>query len=559
MTWQHKYSGKNEESKRRQLENLKIGRKRQIKRSKLTISSKSLQSANIIDFATDPNFLGLSFKDRPAQEVLLRTLYNLPLTWKQKKILKQISPGYRTNGDHLLEAVWVLGSRSGKSLLASIIALYEATRKKWQQYLSQGESAYIVVVATRQKQAEQIIGANCARLIENSPGLSNLIEGIYSTELVLKNGMRIISLPCNSTAGRGLAVAAFILDEIGHYAVEGIRSDELIYNSLRPRMAQFPSAKVVLISTPSAKQGLLWSFYKEGTTVPQRFTCQADTRTINPIIPQEFIDRERKRDPDMAAREFDAEFAERSQAFFTDEMIENSFSLLGDFSYHTGYSYHVGIDQSGLSGRDKFAISICHKEADMIRANTVESFDTKDLDKVMSGVKRLKDLYHFSIVYIDKYASGWVGGCLKKLGLGVEIRPALPQIYQNLRTLMLAKRIDICPNESLKRALENTQGYYSKGNNLSIGHQRGIEGHADLADALATAVFIASQKGASGERIKVVLGAKRGHQSLTNYKSPQLFGELNWKDEIHKQEGYKKVLEGKDRKVGSLAIPDPEA
>lgn len=190
MTWVNKYAGKDEESRKKQLENLKIGRKRQIKRSKLTISSKSLQDANIIEFATDPNFLGLSFQDRPAQEVLLRTLYNLPLSWKQKRILKQISPGYRTNGE-LLEAVWVLGSRSGKSLLASIIALYEATRVKWQEYLSKGESAYIVVVATRQKQSEQIIGANCARLIENSPGLRNLIEGIFSTELVLKNGMRV--------------------------------------------------------------------------------------------------------------------------------------------------------------------------------------------------------------------------------------------------------------------------------------------------------------------------------------------------------------------------------
>ena len=203
MTWQHKFAGRSEEAKKAQLDNLKIGRKRQIKRFKLTISSRSLQDENSIEFATDPDFLGLSFQDRPAQEVLLRTLYNLPLTWKQKRILKTISPGYSQNGE-LLEAVWVLGARSGKSLLASIIALYEATRQKWQQYLSPGEGAYICIIATRQKQAEQIVQANCARLIEGSP-LSNLIEGIYGTELRLKNGIRILSLPASSTAGRGAA------------------------------------------------------------------------------------------------------------------------------------------------------------------------------------------------------------------------------------------------------------------------------------------------------------------------------------------------------------------
>ncbi len=512
-TWQHRFSGHSEEAKKAQLENLKIGRKRQIKRSKLTISSKSLQDANIIEFATDPDFLGLSFRERPAQAVLLKVLYSLPLSWKEKRILKTISPGYSQNGE-LLEAVWVLGARSGKSFLASIIALYEATRAKWKEHLSKGEGAYICIIATRQKQAEQVIGANVARLIENSPGLRNLIEGIYSTELVLKNGMRIISLPCNSTAGRGLPICAFILDEVGHYQVEGIKADEGIYNSLRPRMAQFPNAKVILISTPSAKQGLLWSFFKEGFDVPQRFTAQAPTTLMNPVIPEEFIDRERKRDPDYAAREFDAIFAERTASFFTDEMIQNSFSLLGDFSYKSGYSYYVGIDQSGLSGRDQFAVAVCYTEADIIRVSTVESYDTKDLDKVMSGVKKLKDLYHFSRVYIDKFASGWVAANLKTLGLQVEIRPALPQIYQNLRTLMLARRIDICPNDSLKKALENTQSYYSKSNSLSIGHTRGSEGHGDLADALATATFVASQKGASGERMKVFLGKKEEHQSL---------------------------------------------
>ena len=433
--------------------------------------------------------------------------------------------------------------------------------------MSKGESAYVMLVATRQKQSEAVIQANCARLIENSP-LSNLIEGIYGTELRLKNNMRILSLPASSTAGRGLPICAFVLDEVGHFFTEGLRADETIYNSLRPRMAQFPGAKVILISTPSAKQGLLWSFFKEGFDVVNRFTAQAPTTLMNPVIPQEFIDREKRRDPDYCSREFDAIFAERTSSFFTDEMIQTSFSLLGDFSYHAGSTYYCGVDQSGLSGRDKFAISICTKRADMIITNTVESWDTKDLDKIMAGVNSLKALYHFSTVFIDKYASGWVGGNLKTLGLAVEIRPALPQIYQNLRTLMLARRIEICPNESLKRALQNTQAYYSKGNNLSIGHQRGIEGHGDLADALATSVFVASQKGTSGQRLRILLGPTEQHQSLSHYKSPVL-GDKTWgcgsprdllgRGDISQPRGvWRRVPEGRDRSVGGQAIPDNE-
>ncbi|GAJ19291.1 unnamed protein product, partial [marine sediment metagenome] len=34
------------------------------------------------------------------------------------------------------------------------------------------------------------------------------------SELTLKNDMRILSLPCNTTAGRGLPILCLILDEI---------------------------------------------------------------------------------------------------------------------------------------------------------------------------------------------------------------------------------------------------------------------------------------------------------------------------------------------------------
>lgn len=553
-TWQHKFSGKSEEKIQKQRENLKIGRKRQIKRSKISISSKSLQEANIIDFATDPDFLGLSFAERPAQEVLLRTLYGLPLSWKQKKILKQISPGYRQNGE-ILEAVWVLGSRSGKSLLASVIALYESTRQKWKEYLSKGESAYIVVVATRQKQSEQIIGANCARLIENSPGLRNLIEGIYSTELRLKNGMRIISLPCNSTAGRGLPIACFILDEIGHYAVEGIRADIDIFNSLRPRMIQFPGAKTLLISTPSAKQGLLWNFFKEGFDVPGRFTAQGSTTLVNPVIPEEFIDRERRRDPDYAAREFDAIFAERTQAFFSEELLDSSFSLLTDSRYKSSFSYSCGIDQSGLSGRDRFAVAIAHKQGKKTIIDTVRAWDTKNIDDITVGMTELKNQYNFHKVEIDKYASGWVAASLKKLGLDVEIRPALPQIYTNLKSLMLAGRVELPEGENLRKALKNTQSYYSKSNSLSIGHERGSTGHGDLSDAVATAIWIISSKADYSEGFRVILGKKKGHSRISQYESPF---DLLTRNRNPDDEYYKEEQTGLNRPVGHQAIPEQE-
>ncbi|GAI96200.1 unnamed protein product, partial [marine sediment metagenome] len=53
--------------------------------------AKDLQDIDIITFATDPRFLGLSFETRPAQEVLLRVLYGLPLEKKQIKIYRKLT------------------------------------------------------------------------------------------------------------------------------------------------------------------------------------------------------------------------------------------------------------------------------------------------------------------------------------------------------------------------------------------------------------------------------------------------------------------------------------
>jgi len=304
-------------------------------------ADKKLQEVNIIEFATDPDYLNLSFKKRPAQEVILRSLYGLPLSVKQLYLLYKLTKNRKEfeAGIEKEEAILVLGARSGKSLLASIIALYEATRKKWSEYLNRGESGYIEVISTRQKQSEQIIGANCLRLMENSNNLKEYVRDHTQSELILKNNMRILSLPCNSTAGRGLPIVCLIFDEIGHFYTEGVRADETIFNALRPRQAQFPGAKLILISTPSAKQGLLWNFFDGGFKVPDRLTAQAETLFMNPLVDQKFLQKEKKRDIDNYRREFLAEFAEKVEAFLSYELVVSALKLAGDLPYKAEYQY----------------------------------------------------------------------------------------------------------------------------------------------------------------------------------------------------------------------------
>lgn len=453
--------------------------------------TKELQDLNIIEFATGENWLGLSFKERPAQEVILRVLYGLPLDDDQLKIYQKLTKNKKEfeAGIEKEEAVLDLGARSGKSLLASIVAIYEATRSKWAKYLNKGESGYTVIISTKQKQSEAIIGANCLRLMENSRNLKGLIKDSTQSELTLKNNMKIISLPCNSTAGRGIPIFCLIFDEIAHFFTEGVRADESIFNALRPRQVQFPGCKLIMISTPAAKQGLFFNFFEEGFKIPGRLTAQAETLFMNPLVDKDFLEKEKKRDIDNYLREFMAQFAEKVEAFLSYELVQNSLKLVGDLPYKPGYRYYAGIDASGLAGRDKFSLAITHKEGFNIYVDLVRSWNLADPDPIMNDIKELAGIYHINRASIDRYARGWVANALQKLGLFVNTRPTLAEIYVNVKSLMLGNKLYLPDSPGIKKAFLNTQAYYGRNNALSIAHERNSEGHSDEADAICTSAF----------------------------------------------------------------------
>lgn len=493
------YKGKTPEARLKQLSPLVYGRGGNSTKSTAWTLAR-LQKTNIITFAEQ--VLHISFDERPAQKVLLKAMYGLPLKGVRELLLyRDIAGGLPRKGSQKEKdmAVWAVGARGGKSMLSSIVCLYESIcrYKHWNKFLQKGEAGYAVIIATRQRQAEQIIQANCSRMLENSAA-SWLIEEVCKGELRLKTGMRITSFPCNSTSARGLPIHTLCFDELAHYRFEGVKADETIYSSLRPRQSQFPKAKCLMISTPSAKQGLFYEIFSAGFHVPGRLTVQASTQTMNPVIPEKFIRSEERRDVDNFRREFLAEFAEAVDSFFSgcETELAQAFQLAGDQRYQSKYTYVAAIDQSGLSGRDKFALAIVHAEGSRAVVDVVRSWATKDADEILKNIGKLCLQYHINQIWKDKYASGWVEQALLKLsGINEVItRPALPQVFVNLKSLILAGNCLLPDNRELRLGLERTQAYYSRSNTLSICHERNsIGGHADVADAAATAVFAVSQ------------------------------------------------------------------
>lgn len=493
------YISKDPEKRARQMNNLiPIGRPKGSKNT-VTISKERndrLQAANIIEFATLPEFLGLNL--HPGQETILRAQYGLPIP-------EHLMPYYTTmtgmdkvydDGRPKSYGVWNCGNRAGKSRMVSIIALYESTRDYWRQFLEPGEFGYFIVIACKKEQAVDIIQTNCRRMLDNSgPDLKWVIEDSLKAEIVLKNGIKIKSFPCNTTAILGLPAIGGIMDECAFYFVEGPNADEQVYASLRPRMAQFGKwAKMLFISSPAAKQGLFWDWYSRGFDVDNCLTVHAPTRLLNPDIPESEIEDFRATYPELTEMKYDAKFAETLSMYFPSDKINGACILAGEAKPEHGQTYYCGIDQSGLAGKDRFAMAISHMEPGSKRVivDVCRSWDSKDLDPILDDIQTLARRYWFSKVHIDNYAKGFMENALNKIGLEVNIRERLPVVYSNLKSLLISGRIRMIDDKELKLGLSQTSAAYGRNNTLSIDHPRNSKGHGDLADAVATSTYYAS-------------------------------------------------------------------
>jgi len=471
------------------------------KKLKIKISREGLveqlSKIDIIEFCE--KYLNVSFEERPCQKVILKVFYALKLTDQEMDLYKKLTTNREVFEPEIekTEGVFILGAKAGKSFLVSLIALYECICRGsyWKQFLNRGETGYCIVVSVKEKLATAIIQAYCSRIMQYSK-ISYLVKKCYQSELEFRNGLKIYSISTTSRSGLGLSAFLVLYDEIGHFFVEGAKADISIYNSLRPRQLAFKGAKSLLISTPAGKQGLLYNLYEQGFRVKDRLTCQGESLLINPLVDQEFLRKELERDPDFFKMEYLAQFAEKAENYLPYDLIRDIEKFAGDLEYDPEYSYQGSLDQSGLSGKDKIGFAISHKEKDdQVYLDCCRSWraSVSDLDLIMEYIREHTGQYGIKKLSIDRYSKGFVEASLNRIGLEVELRPSLAEVYSNFKSLAIMKRVNIPVLKDLREGLLNTQGYFSRSNTLSIGHERTLEGHADMADAGVSSIFFSSR------------------------------------------------------------------
>lgn len=481
-----------------------------------------MKAPDIIEFVTDPQLLGLRLS--PAQDTLLKTIYGLPLVSDQEELFRHCTGRTRYPGQPFGEVTVIAGARAGKdSRIAAPVVCYEALFGGHETRLAKGERGVIVLVA-QDLRATKVAFSYVKDYLTRSLLLSGMVAELLTSEVTLTNGLTIACFPSTLRSLRGWSILVGVLDEVAFFRLEGqADADVEIQASIRRGMVSFPSPKLVKISTPYMKSGVLYDDFKRafGQENPDLLVWRAPSTLMNTSLRAERLERERRLDPDRFAREYEAEFAEDLEAFLPSAWVEHAV-VPGrhELPPRDGVSYVAAVDPSG-GGADAFTLAIVHAEGDGAECRVIQDVmkgwashrgQTVDLAGIVKEIASILSRYQVQEVLGDRYAGAWVRQSFERVGIRyTEAEVDTSKAYLEVEPLFAQGRVSLLDHPQLIRELKTLERRPRAGGKTLVDHPHG--GHDDYANSLALAVLggVASAREAKPQIFVVDLyGPPRG-------------------------------------------------
>lgn len=489
--------------------------------------------ANILEFIAKY----LEQEPSPAQRALLAAIYNLPLEplvelpaeWLERQFLDAlyglptltaaIGPYHHFTlrrdppKGHQADVTVVCGRRSGKTGYIGIpIALYEALLGGHESYLRRGERATIPIIAQDKEIAGETL-ATLLALVTGTPALRAELQRETAGLVLFKNRVQVQVKACNFRATRGLHIPVAILDEIGVWNVEGVNPDRAVVDSLRPAMATFPNRRLIKLSTPWAKAGILWDDFERGWSTDDHrvLLWRAPTWYMNPTVPADYFVQEHERDPDIARREYGAEFSEPIDSFLPWQQIKDAVDQgVVERPPNKERQYRVAVDVAFKT--DSTTLCVCHREKDAVIVDVwrewrpVRGKVVLSLESLAKQVALVCHLYGCRNVAGDQFAAEPVREAFRRRGLTFseiaftarrwrrqtpdnrrEVGASKVDIFGAMKTLILQGRLRLPDVPEGARQLRNLEVKHSFSGNEQIGAPAGQ--HDDYAASLALACW----------------------------------------------------------------------
>lgn len=424
---------------------------------------------------------------------------------------KRILPGAPTYAPTEYREAWLIfGRRTGKTdAIASTVVAYEAVLGGHERFLRPRQQGLCFQIAQDLRMARNSLHFVRA-VLETSPLMEKEITQITADRIDLRNRFTIACVPATLKSVRGYASPMGVMDEVGVWYQEASSAnpDYEIYSALSPGQMQFPDRRIIGISSPWNKAGLLYQYYEAGTggykhsskALAEQYKgalCVHGPTAVmnNPLVTREYLKKERERDPRAFEREVLAQFQDSISGFIPAGLVEMA-KVAGVFERAPDparFNYQAAIDPAFR--RDAFALTIMHKEGSTIVQDVARRWiapigGALTPEVVLSEMIPILRRYGLRFVFSDQYHLESLGQLLRDRGqieiVGVTFTSkSKAQMYGNLQQLFLQRRLLLLDDYETIRELKSLERTISPGGSVQIGAPVGL--HDDMATVVCVA------------------------------------------------------------------------
>lgn len=327
--------------------------------------------------------------------------------------------------------------------------------------------------------------------------LAQMIANETAEGIELSTGINLEVLTASFRAVRGYTVVAAILDELAFWPCDDAADpDTEILNALRPSMATIPGALLVAISSPYAQKGELYRAHREhfGKDHDPILVWQADSKTMNPNVPQVVIDQAYAQDEAAASAEYGAQFRRDVESYVRAEAVQACI-ILGRYevAFVQGQTYVAFVDPSGGS-QDSMTLGIGHTENGLSSLDLMREVKPPfSPEAVVADFCALLKSYHLSSVTGDRYGGEWCREPFRKHGIDYKLSTqSRSDLYSSLLPLINSGMVQLLDEPRLIAQLNGLERRTARGGKDSIDH--GHKNHDDLINAAAGALVLAHQQ-----------------------------------------------------------------
>lgn len=426
---------------------------------------------------------------------------------------------------------WIIaGRRTGKTTsIAAVIVAYEAALGGHEVYKRRGRPALCYQVAQDTRMAKSSLRAintvlESMDFIFAGGGKRNKIKQVVADRIDLWNELTIASLPPTVKSVRGYDNPVSVLDEIGvwYQDSDSANPDFEIYKAISPGQAQFPMAKIVAISSPWNRAGLLYKYHEAGTSgakllcekcrsvgveegcsicaklrLPHQRRLVLHTTTAastNPLINDTWLREELNKDPRAFERECLAKFQDSLSGFLSSVMIEKARDIGKTFRPPDPKNFYVGAIDPAFK-RDAFGFTICHADPSLgIVQDYVERWHDPygqplDPGVVIPHIAAKLQEYGMRSVYSDQYTIETLQYIALQHGFGIEevtfSSGSKAEIYANLQQLLNQGRLLLLDDQETINELKTIEKKNTQGGQVRISAPEGQ--YDDMATVIAIA------------------------------------------------------------------------